>query len=67
MDRETDMKKRIIAFPNFANAPKTFCYFLDHTKINDKLRRLLREEMILLYHCWFFMEALREKKMVTRK
>ena len=46
-DRQTDVKKRIIAFPNFANAPKIFHYLLGHTKINDKLRRLLREETIL--------------------
>jgi len=47
------MKKRIITFRNFANAPKTIYKFLGNTKINGKHGRLLREETILCYYFGF--------------
>ena len=65
-DGQTDMEKQMIAFRSFANAPKTIYRFLGYTKINDELGRLLREETILWYHCWCFMEAFREKWVTSK-
>jgi hypothetical protein len=53
MDRQTDMAKLIVAFRNFANAPKNLIfYWVRHTSVLKK-QRLLKSMYIHIYICYF--------------